>query len=98
MPAMTRFGKIPLRARRVRTYLAALVLGFLGEFPADASASTSYTYDSLGRLETVLYDNGLCIAYTYDANGNRTAITTISTTPGAPKWGSGVWGCIPWTP
>jgi hypothetical protein len=43
-----------------------------------AAASTVYTYDQLGRLTTAAYDNGLCIAYSYDANGNRTSINSAS--------------------
>jgi YD repeat-containing protein len=63
-----------------------------------ATASIQYTYDQLGRVTTALYDNGTCIAYTYDANGNRTEQTfTTSGTPLSPVWGSGVWGCFSWT-
>ncbi|MEM6555042.1 MAG: RHS repeat domain-containing protein [Pseudomonadota bacterium] len=40
---------------------------------ASAQAVT-YTYDALGRLETVTYDNGETITYSYDANGNRTQV------------------------
>jgi len=37
------------------------------------AGSASYTYDNLGRLVKVVYSNGVIIAYTYDAAGNRTA-------------------------
>jgi YD repeat-containing protein len=78
-----------------RLTAAALVL--LAALVADASAAgVSYTYDPVGRIVTALYDNGLCVAYSYDANGNRTAQTN-ATAP-APAWGSGVWGCFAWTP
>ncbi len=65
----------------------------------DASdPSTSYTYDLLGRITTGLYDNDLCIAYAYDANGNRTSQTnTISAAPESAMWGTGSWGCYRWT-
>lgn len=36
-----------------------------------ALADTQYTYDALGRLVRVRYDNGKEIVYTYDAAGNR---------------------------
>lgn len=63
-----------------------------------ATTSVQYTYDQLGRVTTALYDNGTCVIYTYDAAGNRTAQTfTTSGTPTSPVWGSGVWGCFPWT-
>lgn len=85
------------RSRRLRFPLALVsIAGIL--IPAGSSASTSYTYDPLGRLTTAIYDNGLCLAYTYDANGNRTSQTgTISGAPKTPVWGTGVWGCMPWT-
>ncbi len=50
--------------------LASLVLG-VGTVLAD---SVSYTYDPLGRLVQVTYDNGSSIVYTYDAAGNRTSV------------------------
>lgn len=63
-----------------------------------AAASITYTYDPSGRLTTALYDNGLCIAYAYDANGNRTSVSGV--VGGAPQtavWGTGAWGCFNWT-
>lgn len=62
-------------------------------------ASTTFSYDPLGRLTTAAYDNGACIAYSYDANGNRTS--QINTTGGGPVsavWGAGKWGCMRWAP
>jgi len=41
-----------------------------------ALASTTYVYDTLGRVWTVTYDNGLQVVYTYDAAGNRSAVVT----------------------
>lgn len=78
--------------------IACAVIVLMGLLtPAEVRAD-AYTYDQLGRVTTASYPSGVCIKYVYDANGNRTAITTISTTPGSPAWGSGVWGCIQWTP
>lgn len=85
-------------ARRVGIVALALA-GCVLPAKMGNSASATYTYDPVGRVATALYDNGLCVAYTYDANGNRTSINSAST--GAPvtaTWGSGVWGCINWTP
>jgi YD repeat-containing protein len=89
-----------MTVRVPKTLLIALVLLSLGTFtPGATGASVVYSYDQLGRVTTALYDNGLCIAYSYDVNGNRTSQTnTLSGTPGMPTWGSGVWGCFPWTP
>jgi YD repeat-containing protein len=63
-------------------------------------ATVVYTYDQIGRVTSALYDNGLCITYTYDASGNRTAQTKTAGggAPQAPTWGTGVWGCLAWTP
>jgi YD repeat-containing protein len=86
-------------ARPAGSRVVASVLLLLGVIIPDVSnASASYTYDQLGRLVTAVYDNGLCIAYAYDMNGNRTSISTVSTTPQSPTWGSGAWGCFNWTP
>jgi YD repeat-containing protein len=89
-----------MELRPIRVHLAAAVLVLLCVLvPGMTDAAISYTYDKLGRLTSALYDNGLCIAYAYDANGNRTAQTnTISGAPESPTWGSGVWGCFSWTP
>ncbi len=66
--------------------------------PEKSIASDSYTYDLDGRVTTTLYANGLCIAYAYDANGNRTSQTnTISGVSESPVWGQGMWGCMVWT-
>jgi YD repeat-containing protein len=37
--------------------------------------ATTYEYDDLGRLVRETYDNGVEIAFTYDAVGNRTSRT-----------------------
>ena len=40
----------------------------------------------------VSYDTGVCIRYTYDANGNRLSETIIVSASGS----TGVWGCFRW--
>jgi YD repeat-containing protein len=78
--------------------VAALIL-FAALVSTALAAAVSYTYDATGRLTTARYDNGICVAYGYDANGNRTAQTnTSSGAPIQPTWGSGVWGCFEWSP
>jgi YD repeat-containing protein len=52
-------------------FLAACLAG-----DAPALAATTYTYDDLGRVATVTYDNGLMITYSYDPAGNRTQVAT----------------------
>jgi YVTN family beta-propeller protein len=39
-----------------------------------ASGSASYTYDALGRIKVVTYDNSTTITYGYDAADNRTSL------------------------
>lgn len=38
--------------------------------PVDPSKTQSFTYDALGRLSVVTYDDGTTITYSYDASGN----------------------------
>lgn len=43
-----------------------------------ATGSAAYTYDALGRLTQISYDNGTTITFTYDAVGNRNSrVTTL---------------------
>ena len=63
-----------------------------------ALAATNYIYDPVGRLTVVIYDNGVCVAYSYDADGNRTASNIATSATGSLTWGSGVWGCTTWSP
>jgi hypothetical protein len=95
----THFELLTIRRRRPLAHAIAwpvLLFGLL--VPQGTNASAMYTYDQLGRLSTALYDNGLCVAYLYDASGNRTSQTnTLGGLPVTPTWGSGVWGCFSWT-
>lgn len=87
----------PCGAPVVAAGLAALLMIFANSASA-ASASVTYTYDLLGRITTATYDNGVCVAYAYDAVGNRTAQTnTQSSAAQTPIWGAGNWGCFQWT-
>lgn len=66
--------------------------------PAEANMDVSYTYDAIGRVMTAAYDNGLCVAYSYDAAGNRVSQTAaLGGAPSALAWGSSTWGCNLWT-
>lgn len=88
---------MPLRSVLQKIGFTIIVLAESASANA-ATASVVYSYDQLGRITTALYDNGLCIAYSYDANGNRTAQTNAnSSTPQTPIWGTGTWGCFQWT-
>jgi YD repeat-containing protein len=41
----------------------------------NAYAATTYTYDPLGRVTKVTFDNGNKIVYCYDQAGNRSTVT-----------------------
>jgi len=50
---------------------------------------------ALGRITTAVYDTGVIVIYTYDANGNRLSQTiNVNTTTGT--WGSFNWGSANW--
>ena len=86
----------PLRFRL--KCIAAIFVSAVQSNVAFAMVSIIYTDDALGRVATALYDNGTCIVYSYDANGNRTAQTiTTSGNPTTPVWGTGSWGCFIWS-
>ncbi|MBF0562950.1 MAG: RHS repeat protein [Alphaproteobacteria bacterium] len=81
-------------ARRV-CVLAVLVVFFTTQAsPAAVAANGAvlYTYDALGRVTVATYDTGVCVNYSYDANGNRTSqsVSLIGT------WGCFLWGSVPW--
>lgn len=87
---------------RIAILFVALALAVIAAVPVARrleAASVAYTYDDLGRVRAVRYDNGVCVTYAYDANGNRTSQTiTSGGAPATPTWGSGVFGCFYWTP
>ena len=90
-----------MRDIRIRSIAAALMIAALGLWPIESSmaadASVTYQYDATGRLIAASYNNGLCITYTYDLNGNRLSETTgPCSTAGTGVWGSFNWNQAPW--
>jgi hypothetical protein len=84
--------------RRSIRYMSATLTVLVGLFqPLEAGAAlASYTYDLTGRITTAFYDNGLCLAYSYDVVGNRLSVANVTSSP--PTWGTGKWGCFFWIP
>jgi len=70
----------PRQGTRIAPMLAA-VLG-VALWSATALAAETYTYDAMGRLTDVAYQDGSQIHYTYDANGNLLAIVSSPETEG----------------
>jgi len=67
-------------------------------FQSSASASDHYGYDLLGQIATVRYENGLCVIYTYDKNGNIVRqIGNAAPTETAVLWGSDTWPDFAWS-
>jgi YD repeat-containing protein len=89
-------------SRRLHFIAQATALGIVAmTIPGSAlSSGIAFGYDKVGRLMTAHYDNGACIVYVYDANGNRASqtITSSGSAPGTPSWGTGTFGCFYWTP
>ena len=65
---------------RVPLCAAFLVLGALAGESALAADQITFTYDALGRLQTVTYPNSTTVTYTYDPAGNRTQVTNTGGT------------------
>jgi YD repeat-containing protein len=59
---------------RLRFLAGAALLAIVSA--STLQAATTYTYDALGRLSVVNYDNGMQVTYTYDSAGNRTSVVT----------------------
>lgn len=53
-----------------RMAFVLVLAGLLGIPAAGAAANATYGYDRLNRLISVIYDNGMSIAYSYDKTGN----------------------------
>lgn len=83
---------------RIRIGLLVVPLYMAGGFGNGGAATGSvvYGYDPLGRLATTSSGTGVCVAYRYDAAGNRLTQTVATGTGGHLTWGSGIWGCYQW--
>lgn len=65
--------------RRIRASFgigATFIFLTLAALPAAWAASITYQYNSKGQLETATYADGTVVTYIYDANGNRTGVTS----------------------
>lgn len=79
--------------------LAGFALGFLAlVLPTSAQASALLLFGPLGAQSSVflLGSGSLCVGFTYDVNGNRTAQTVSTIGSGSVLWGAGTYGCFVW--
>jgi len=61
---------------------AAVLLATVGPAGAHAQGGTiNYDYDAIGRLVSAYYPDGTCLAFRYDAAGNRTQYTASAVGP-----------------
>jgi YD repeat-containing protein len=91
---MRAFHRLPQQSSGILICLLVASLVGLAGLAYAANGSVAYTYDALGRVTTASYDTGVCILYTYDANGNRLSETIKVSAASA----TGVWGCFNWNP
>jgi YD repeat-containing protein len=84
-------------AKQTAPLILSVLTSVVGFDPTVAKAATSYVYDPVGRLTAVIYDDGVCATYSYDANGNRTSSNIATNAAGPLTWGSGLWGCSTWS-
>ena len=63
-----------------RLLLAGIAACIVLACGAAQAATATYSYDALGRLTKVLYDDGKISVYAYDAAGNRTQVISGSPT------------------
>src|SRR5689334_1798690 len=70
-----------MRPTPLRSLLGIAAVGSLALLlGTSALAGPNYTYDALGRVILVTYDNGKQVVYKYDAAGNRTQEVISATT------------------
>lgn len=67
-----------------RIVVSNLTTGLVTSDTNGAGKTTSYLYDSNGRVTRVTYPEGNYTQYTYDARGNITEARQVSKTPGTP--------------
>ena len=76
MTSVSRFGLRNMdKFLRLASLVAAVHLSMVGGL--DASESTTFIYDDLGRLVEVVYDSGSRVGYGYDDIGNRFSTTSL---------------------
>jgi YD repeat-containing protein len=66
------------RMRRTWTSILCILVSGLSSVTMTTAGTETYEYDELGRLKKVTYVNGTSSTFSLDAAGNRTGVTTAS--------------------
>lgn len=61
--------KTPIRLLKTLLGLTVLLCGLVN--------AATYSYDALGRVTAIQYENGTQVTYQYDAMGNRTEVAVV---------------------
>lgn len=67
-----------------RVYVGDTTTNRISSYRDELNRTTSYLYDSTGRITEITYPEGNKVQFTYDARGNVTETRAISKTPGTP--------------
>jgi len=62
----------------MKAFICGTFIALIVGLSSPADAATTYTYDTLGRVSTATYPNGVVITYSYDPAGNRTQVVTVT--------------------
>jgi len=65
--------------------------------PAPVSASHLATAAALNALTQTLASQNLCVAFSYDLNGNRTSQSSQAPVATGAKWGDSTFPCFFWS-
>lgn len=75
---------ITRRVALAQLLLSGIINTALAHWQAASAETATYTYDALGRVVTVTFNDGTTIVYTYDPLGNRTQVTQTPAPPPPP--------------
>lgn len=87
------------RLMRKAMIFCAVSLSFISPGAANAQAHVLTVVANLQPLQTWLAmagANSVCVAMTYDQNGNRLSQTVTPVTTTATNWGEAAYGCFVW--
>ena len=69
---------------QTQVYVGDTTTNRISSYRDELNRTTSYLYDTTGRITEITYPEGNKVQFTYDARGNVTETRAISKTPGTP--------------